>query len=227
MKTGDTISISVYDRAWGAFREILKGALIAAGLVAALKGSVVEANQIVSTSMTPTLLEGDFILVNKVKYGLHLPLMSKMLFKWGDPERGDIVTFLPPSDSSQDRDGRIFVKRIVALPGDIVEIQNSQLFINGAPVQTERADNENGEFVEYMGAKNYKVIKRDPHYFFGPMTVPDGYVFAVGDNRDNSLDSRSWGPLPIENIEGKAVVIYFSKALSYGVDAARRIGNLL
>jgi signal peptidase I len=227
METSDTFTTPTYDRVKGAFREILKGALIAAGLVAILKGSIVEANQIVSTSMTPTLLEGDFIIVNKIKYGLHLPFIGKMLWTWGRPERGDIVTFMPPSDPGQEKGGRIFVKRIVALPGDIVEIQDSSLFINGHAVQTKMSDDGNGEFVEYAGAKSYKVIKKDPNYSFGPMRVPGGYVFAVGDNRDNSLDSRSWGPLPIENIEGKAMVIYFSKALSLGVDAAWRIGSLL
>lgn len=227
MENSDTVTVAAYGRFKGAFREILKGALIAAGLVAILKGSIVEANQIVSTSMTPTLLEGDFIIVNKIKYGLHLPFVGKMLLTWSRPERGDIVTFLPPSDSSQERGGRIFVKRIVALPGDIVEIQDSRLFINGRPVHTERADDGNGEFVEYAGSKSYKVLKTDPYYSFGPMRVPYGYVFAVGDNRDNSLDSRAWGPLPIENIEGKAMVIYFSKALSLGVDAGWRIGSLL
>lgn len=227
METSDTYSPHTYSRVKDAFREILRGVLIAAALVAILKGSIVEANQIVSTSMTPTLLEGDFIIVNKIKYGLHLPFIGKMLLTWSRPERGDIVTFLPPSDPKQQRDGRIFVKRIVALPGDIVEIQDSRLFINGRPVQTERADVGNEEFVEYAGSKSYKVIKKDPNYSFGPMKVPFGYVFAVGDNRDNSLDSRSWGPLPIENIEGKAMVIYFSKAPGLGVDSEWRIGSLL
>ncbi|MBI4667455.1 MAG: signal peptidase I [Nitrospinae bacterium] len=206
--------------------EMFKGAIVALLLVVFLKGSMVEANQIVSGSMIPTLMEGDFIIVNKIKYGLHLPFVGKMVYVWSSPDRGDVVTFQPPAGSF-DGIGKIFVKRIVAIPGDRVEIVDSRLYINGQPVETSRSLNHTGEYLESMGDKKYKVIKRDPHYFFGPVVVPEGYVFAVGDNRDNSLDSRSWGPLPIENIEGKAVFIYFSRAWDAGVSAIERIGSLL
>lgn len=208
------------------FKETIKAVALALCLVALLKGSIVEANQIISSSMTPTLLEGDFIIVNKLKYGLHLPFIDKMLLTWSQPERGDVVTFIPPEISPGEK-GKIFVKRIIAIPGDMVEIKNSQLYINNRPVKTDKSAINGNVFRELMDGKQYNVVKFNDRYSFGPVKVPSGYVFAVGDNRDNSHDSRDWGPLPIENIEGKAVVIYFSKAVSKGFENLKRIGNLL
>ena len=212
------------------FTETVKSVVIALAFVVFLKGSAVEANQIISSSMTPTLLEGDFILVNKIKYGLHLPFVQKMLVAWSRPERGDVVTFLPPIDSAQNA-GKVFIKRIVAIPGDRVEIKRSRLYINGEPVETHPLLASDlmykDVYKENIGEKEYTVMKHDRNYSFGPVTVPEGYVFAVGDNRDNSHDSRAWGPLPIENIQGKAVIIYFSKTVRDGFENLKRIGSLL
>lgn len=198
----------------------------AAILVIMLKGSMVEANQIISGSMTPTLLEGDFILVNKLRYGLHIPFMDKMVLIWSSPNRGDVVTFVPP-EGFERKEGKVFVKRVVAVSGDMVEIKDSRLFINGQPVPTSRSFSNPHEFLETIGERSYNVMKLDPASSFGPYTVPESYVFAVGDNRDNSLDSRAWGPLPVKNIEGKAFLIYFSKAWRSSLDAIQRIGSLL
>lgn len=205
--------------------ETVKAIIVALALVVVLKGSMVEANQIISTSMLPTLLEGDFILVNKIRYGLHIPFFEKMLFVWSKPQRGDVVTFTPPE--ATEGTGKIYVKRIVATPGDVVEIKNSQLYINGRMVKTSRARAGSDEYYEDMNGKAYAVLKHNLGYSYGPFVVKEGYVFAVGDNRDNSHDSRAWGPLPIENIEGKAEFIYFTKAWKAGMDNIWRIGNQL
>ncbi len=206
--------------------ETAKAVALALALVALLKGSVVEANQIMSSSMTPTLIEGDLILVNKIKYGLHLPFIERMLFIWSQPKRGDVITFTPPSRLRGQHD-TVFIKRVIAVPGDRLEIARSMLYINGIPVETYKSSAHKDLFYETVDGKKYNVVKHNGEYSFGPVVVPRGYVFTVGDNRDSSLDSRDWGPLPIENIEGKAMVIYFSKAISLGMENIGRIGSLL
>ncbi|MGK7346248.1 MAG: signal peptidase I [Candidatus Nitrospinota bacterium M3_3B_026] len=206
--------------------ETAKSVAIALALVFVLKGAAVEANQIVSSSMTPTLMEGDYIIVNKARYGLHVPFVDRMLYTWSSPERGDVVTFKPPPEAPAS-EGRIFVKRVVAIPGDIVEIKDSRLYINGEPVRVTAAPRAWPLVRERMGDKEYTILAHDRDYSFGPVKVPEGYVFAVGDNRDNSHDSRAWGPLPIENIQGKAEVIYFTRAGEKTLDNLERIGNLL
>ena len=213
-------------RLGGIVADIIKSVLIALVIVMFLKGSAVEANQIVSSSMTPTLLEGDFILVNKFKYGLHLPFINKMLFTWSKPERGDVVTFMPPSSLGSAR-GKVFIKRIIAVPGDRVQIIKSMLFINGKQAPTQPFSSRKHVYKEWIGGKEHTIMKYDEDSSFGPVTVPEGYVFAVGDNRDNSHDSRAWGPLPIENIQGKAEVIYFTRALNSVTGNLGRIGNIL
>lgn len=206
--------------------ETAKAVAMALALVALLKGSVVEANQIMSNSMTPTLIEGDLILVNKIKYGLHLPFIDRMLLVWSQPKRGDVITFTPPSPIRGQRD-TVFIKRVIAGPGDRLEIARSMLYINGEPVETYQSSAHKDLYYETVDGKKYNVVKHNGEYSFGPVVVPRGYVFTVGDNRDSSLDSRDWGPLPIENIEGKAMLIYFSRTISLGIENIKRIGSLL
>jgi len=165
---------------------------------------VAQAYNIPSGSMKPTLLVGDFILVNKLVY------------RFSEPQKGDIVVFKYPIDSNID-----FIKRIVALPGEQVEVKNNQVFINGKPLPLTEVGRgeENGvrkfiyEEVMPEGIKHkvqfyedFPFSKRD----FGPVVVPPNHYFVMGDNRDNSEDSRYWGFLSRENIVGKAFVIYFS-----------------
>jgi len=165
---------------------------------------VAQAYNIPSGSMKPTLLVGDFILVNKLVY------------RFSEPQRGDIVVFKYPIDPNID-----FIKRIVALPGEEVEVRNNQVFINGKPLPLTEVGRgeENGvrkfiyEEVMPEGIKHkvqfyedFPFSKRD----FGPVVVPPNHYFVMGDNRDNSEDSRYWGFLSRENIVGKAFVIYFS-----------------
>jgi signal peptidase I len=173
-------------------------------VVLLIRAFVAQAYNIPSGSMKPTLLVGDFILVNKLVY------------RFSEPKRGDIVVFKYPIDPNID-----FIKRIVALPGEQVEVRNNQVFINGKPlplIEVGRGE-ENGvrkviyEEVLPEGIKHkvqfyedFPFSKRD----FGPVVVPPNHYFVMGDNRDNSEDSRYWGFLPRENIVGKAFVIYFS-----------------
>jgi len=173
-------------------------------VVLLIRAFVAQAYNIPSGSMKPTLLVGDFILVNKLVY------------RFSEPQRGDIVVFKYPIDPNID-----FIKRIIALPGEEVEVRNNQIFINGKPlplIEVGRGE-ENGvrkviyEEVLPEGIKHkvqfyedFPFSKRD----FGPVVVPPNHYFVMGDNRDNSEDSRYWGFLPRENIVGKAFVIYFS-----------------
>ncbi|MFZ8859673.1 MAG: signal peptidase I [Thermocrinis sp.] len=173
-------------------------------IVLLIRAFVAQAYNIPSGSMKPTLLVGDFILVNKLVY------------RFSEPQRGDIVVFKYPIDPNID-----FIKRIIALPGEEVEVRNNQVFINGKPltlIEVGRGE-ENGvrkviyEEVLPEGKKHkvqfyedFPFSKRD----FGPVVVPPNHYFVMGDNRDNSEDSRYWGFLPRENIVGKAFVIYFS-----------------
>jgi len=173
-------------------------------IVLLIRTFVAQAYNIPSGSMKPTLLVGDFILVNKLVY------------RFSEPQRGDIVVFKYPIDPKID-----FIKRIVALPGEEVEVRNNQVFINGKPlslIEVGRGKDNGKRTVIYEEVlpegKKHKVqfyedfpfSKRD----FGPVVVPPNHYFVMGDNRDNSEDSRYWGFLPRENIVGKAFVIYFS-----------------
>lgn len=173
-------------------------------IVLFIRAFVAQAYNIPSGSMKPTLLVGDFILVNKLVY------------RFSEPQRGDIVVFKYPIDPNID-----FIKRIVALPGEEVEVRNNQVFINGKPlplIEVGRGEENSVRKVIYEevlpeGIKHkvqfyedFPFSKRD----FGPVVVPPNHYFVMGDNRDNSEDSRYWGFVPRENIVGKAFVIYFS-----------------
>ena len=173
-------------------------------IVLLIRTFVAQAYNIPSGSMKPTLLVGDFILVNKLVYRV------------SEPQRGDIVVFKYPIDPNID-----FIKRIIALPGEEVEVRNNQVFINGKPlplIEVGRGEESGVRKVIYEEVlpegKKHKVqfyedfpfSKRD----FGPVVVPPNHYFVMGDNRDNSEDSRYWGFVPRENIVGKAFVIYFS-----------------
>jgi signal peptidase I len=173
-------------------------------IVLLIRAFVAQAYNIPSGSMKPTLLVGDFILVNKLVY------------RFSEPQRGDIVVFKYPIDPNID-----FVKRIIALPGEEVEVRNNQVFINGKPlplIEVGRSEENGIRKVIYEEVlpegKKHKVQFYEDFPFsksdFGPVVVPPNHYFVMGDNRDNSEDSRYWGFLPRENIVGKVFVIYFS-----------------
>lgn len=178
-------------------------------LVLVLRSFLAEPFQIPSSSMEPTLDVGDFILVNKYTYGLRLPVLRNKFIEVNQPKRGDVMVFFPPNDS------RYFIKRVIGTPGDIIEYRNKTLFINGQQ-QTQNAvanapmDMFNRELLtEKLGDKSHSIY----HYGTRPqkdfaVEVPTGHYFMMGDNRDNSSDSRVFGFVPEDNIVGKAVAVW-------------------
>lgn len=186
-------------------------------LVLVLRSFLAEPFRIPSSSLEPTLLVGDFILVNKYTYGLRLPALHNKFYRIDSPHQGDIVVFRYPNNPHVD-----YIKRFVALPGDTIEYKNKVLTINGEPCPQKLL----GYVVESDEQGNtYKVEKREENLrgikhliYIRPdvvaenfkYTVPAGHYFAMGDNRDASKDSRYWGFVPDENLVGKAFLIWFS-----------------
>ena len=162
----------------------------------------VQAFQIPTGSMEPTLLVGDFLLVNKIAYAYpRLPLENSILAN-RPIERGSIVVFKYPKDLTKD-----FVKRVIALEGEKVEIREKQVFINDKPLDEPYKVHIDSDVHSKNDVYNYDDVIRDN---YGPVTVPPGHIFAMGDNRDNSLDSRYWGFVPLASVKGRPWVIYFS-----------------
>lgn len=178
------------------FSEYFWPLVWALALSAVLKAGVVEAYHIPSGSMLPTLLVGDRVLVNKLAYDLRLPFTHLVLAPLGEPQRGDILVFDPPPGMGPD----VLIKRLVGLPGETVALRHKQVFINGLPL----AD-----------PWGHPGSLPGPADDFGPVTVPAGHYFMLGDNRDNSLDSRLWnqgrgGFVARQDIEGKAWLLLWS-----------------
>jgi signal peptidase I len=159
----------------------------------AVRSSVVQAFWVPSGSMLPTIQIGDHLFVNKLAYAVKLPLIGQVA-KISDPQRNDIVVFVSPVDHSTD-----LIKRIIATGGDTVEIRNKKLLVNGQEV-----DDSHANFVDPH------VTSTPPRDNFGPVTIPEGKVFCMGDNRDRSYDSRYWGFANVADIKGKATFVYFS-----------------
>ncbi|MGH7411307.1 MAG: signal peptidase I, partial [Candidatus Methylomirabilis sp.] len=177
-------------------RQYAEAFLIAIILALVIRTLVVQAFKIPSGSMLPTLQIGDHILVNKFLYGAEIPFLDWRMPGLRSPQRGDIIVFKFPQD-----EGRDFIKRVVALPGEKVEIRGKQVFVNGESLQ------------EPYSTHLDRAIQESPHSprdNFSPVEVPPGQLFMMGDNRDYSMDSRFWGFLDIKKIKGKAFVIYWS-----------------
>jgi len=176
-----------------------------------LRTAVADWNPIPSGSMRPTLLEGDVVLVSRTAYDLKVPLTDVSLARTGDPERGDVVTFTSP------RDGVRLIKRIVGLPGDVIEMRDEELRVNGAPVAYSDAvpvseplrgtTTQAVRATEHLGRRNHAVQflpAQSAMRSFGPVTVPPGQYFMLGDNRDDSADSRYIGFVPRQVLIGRA-----------------------
>lgn len=186
-------------------------------IVLILRSFLVEPFRIPSGSMMPTLLDGDFILVNKFGYGIRLPVLNTKIIDVGDPKRGDVVVFRFPRDPSVD-----YIKRIVGLPGDRLEYRDKVLYVNGQPMSQELngtyADKGTGMSmtgaslrIETLGNVQHKILTRpEQPPRDGEFQVPEGHYFVMGDNRDNSNDSRFWGYVPDENLVGKAFMIWMN-----------------
>jgi signal peptidase I len=163
---------------------------------------VVQAFQIPTGSMEPTLLIGDFLLVNKLAYARPVLPLEDVLLPNKRLERDDIIVFKYPREMNKD-----FVKRIIGLEGEKVEIRDKQVFIDGRPLDEPFKVHSDTQVFSRSDSYHYDDLIRDN---YGPVVVPPGHCFAMGDNRDNSADSRYWGFLPLDNIKGRPWVIYFS-----------------
>lgn len=163
---------------------------------------VVQAFQIPTGSMEPTLLVGDFLLVNKLIYANTISPIEEKILPRRNIRRQDIIVFKWPNDLTKD-----FVKRAIGLPGEKLEIKNKQVYINDRPLEEKYKVHSDSDIRSANDASNYG---NDPRDNFGPVIVPEGHIFAMGDNRDNSDDSRFWGFLPLNNLKGRPWLIYFS-----------------
>ena len=179
-----------------AFREYAESIVFALLLALFIRSFIVQAFKIPSGSMIPTLQVGDHILVNKLTYGIRSPFWDSYLLHFKEPQRGDVVVFIFPEDRSKD-----FIKRVVGIEGDLVEIRNKKVYVNGKPLEDPHAHFE-GDPPE-RGIMN---IRDD----YGPRRVPDNHIFVMGDNRDRSYDSRYWGFVDLNDVKGRAFLIYWS-----------------
>ncbi|KQQ96897.1 signal peptidase I [Massilia sp. Leaf139] len=198
-----------------------------------LRSFLWEPFKIPSSSMVPTLLVGDLILVNKYTYGIRLPIVNKKIIDLNDPQRGDVMVFKYPKDMSQD-----YIKRVIGVPGDKITYENKRLSVNGVPVQYTALDDYldderpvyHKQFIEKLPGSEHRILNTEPARSFNldsvenfPLreacdysydkftcTVPAGNYFMMGDNRDNSADSRYWGFVPDRNIVGKAFLVWMN-----------------
>ena len=204
-------------------------------VVLGLRSFVAEPFRIPSSSMMPSLLIGDFILVNKFAYGLRLPITNQKFIATGEPKRGDVVVFKPPQHPDQD-----WIKRVIGLPGDTIAYHDHTVYVNGKPLQYQSLGGYVGKgqgadmtgarlLIEALPGRPHPVLAREDMPFFvqgeGQWTVPAGDYFVMGDNRDNSEDSRFWGFLPETNLRGKAFLIWMSWDRSAGGVDFNRIGS--
>ena len=184
------------------FREYGESLVIAFILALIIKFFLIQAFSIPSGSMETTLLIGDYLLVNKLSFGIRNPFTNKVVIPIGQPERGDVVVFIFPQDPSKD-----YIKRVIGLPGDKIQITNKKVLVNGKVYETPQAHYEDNLIIP--APRSPVESARDN---FGPVVVPPNSYFCMGDNRDRSYDSRFWGFVPMDNLRGKAMIIYFSWA---------------
>lgn len=197
--------------------EYAKSFLPVLTIVLLLRSFLVEPFQIPSGSMIPTLEVGDFILVNKYHYGLRLPVVGTKIMENNEPKRGEVMVFIPPHED------QYFIKRVIGLPGDTIEYVDKVLRVNGEPVtidvvgdvavETSSGMREGTLFNETIGDVTHRsqIINRGSRGGRTSWVVPANHYFMMGDNRDNSADSRVWGPVPESNIVGKAFAVWMHK----------------
>jgi signal peptidase I len=194
-------------------KEYIESIIIAILIALFIRTFIICAYKIPSRSMVPTLLVGDHILVNKFIYGVKIPLLRRTIIPVREPKRGEIVVFIFPNDRSKD-----FIKRVIGVGGDKIEIKNKKIFINDL------------EFKDSYGIYSDSLIlpkSMQPRDNFGPVIVPEKSIFVMGDNRDESLDSRFWGFVDLKDVEGKAIIIYWSWNRDEKNLRWERLGHLL
>lgn len=205
---------------WTKFlREEAKPLLIMVLVLFAFRSAIADWNDVPTGSMKPTIVEGDRVFVNKLAYDLKVPFTTWHLAQWDNPKRGDIVVFFSPAD------GQRLVKRVVGLPGDRIELIKDQLFVNGQPAKYEplaaktineipSAEQPSHEFASETVANHSHPVMATPALSaartFGPIVVPQGQYFMMGDNRDNSFDSRFYGAVDRSRIVGRASTVVIS-----------------
>ncbi|MBA3006290.1 MAG: signal peptidase I [Proteobacteria bacterium] len=177
-------------------REYVEAIVVAVLLALFVRTFIVQAFKIPSGSMLPTLQIGDHLLVSKFSYGVRVPVIGTSLISRQGPAHGDVVVFRFPRDRSLD-----YIKRVVAIGGDSIEVRDKQVFLNGQQVENPHA---------HFTSRDIMSSAAGPRDNFGPVTVPDGKIFVMGDNRDNSYDSRFWGFVDLQDVLGKALIIYWS-----------------
>jgi signal peptidase I len=212
-------------------REYVESIGVAVAIALLLRAFVVEAFQIPSGSMIPTLEVGDHIFVSKFSYGIGIPFTYKKLVQFGTPRRGDVIVFRYPADPEVD-----YIKRVVALPGEKIEVRKNEIFIDGklmprehiqGPCSYEEGPAGQGERkcelwleqLEQSGHVRQHQVYQDPNQTptqYGPTVVPPNHVFVMGDNRDNSNDSRVWGTVPQHFIKGRALIVWWSRGPTSG-----------
>jgi signal peptidase I len=202
------------------WREWVRGFLIVLAVVGSFRSAVADWNDVPTGSMKPTIVEGDRIVVNKLAYGLRVPFTSWRLLTWEEPQRGDIVVLFSP------KDGTRLVKRVVGVPGDRLDLRDDRLYVNGRRVQVEPMDASLAARLDVEGVAPDGVVSAEElggrlhavmtlpdvpaMRFYGPVLVPKGEYFVMGDNRDNSSDSRVFGFVPEHLIVGRATAVAVS-----------------
>lgn len=223
---GDSVSGEVAEPKEPYLVDLSRSFFPVLAIVLVLRSFLVEPFQIPSGSMLPTLEVGDFILVNKYAYGLRLPVAGTKILEVGDPERGDVMVFRYPEDGETN-----YIKRVIGLPGDRIRYQDKQLFINGElvdtsfvarlpPMELRREDLGDVEHDIFL------TLGRPGNSGEGEWVVPEGHYFVMGDNRDNSNDSRYWGTVPDELIVGKAFAIWMHWKSITSLPSFDRVGGI-
>ena len=222
----------------GKVRENIEALVVAIILALFIRTFIIQAFKIPSGSMLDTLQIGDHILVNKFIYGIKIPFIHKTLIPIKDPKKGDIIVFIYPIDK------RDFIKRVIAVGGDTLEIKDKKIYINGEWTGEKKYERfESPDIIPSIIARDkFEEIwldqlnrfgdleSMDSRFIkdnFGPITIPKGKLFVMGDNRDNSHDSRFWGFVPLDAVLGKAVIIYWSWDSEHFGVRWNRIGRIL
>ncbi len=194
------------------FREYFEAIVIAVLLALFIRTFVVQAFKIPSGSMLPTLQIGDHLLVSKFLYGIKMPFTGTLLVPFKKVAQGDVVVFRFPKDRSVD-----YIKRVIGTPGDTVEIRDKKVFVNGKPIVDSHAHITSATILD---------TKSSPRDNLGPILVPEDRIFVMGDNRDNSYDSRFWGFVDQKDVLGKAFILYWSWDIKKPLFSFQRLASI-
>jgi signal peptidase I len=194
------------------FREYFEAIVIAVLLALFIRTFVVQAFKIPSGSMLPTLQIGDHLLVSKFLYGIKMPFTGTLLVPFKKVAQSDVVVFRFPKDRSVD-----YIKRVIGTPGDTVEIRDKKVFVNGKPIIDSHA---------HITSTTILDTKSSPRDNLGPILVPEDRIFVMGDNRDNSYDSRFWGFVDQKDVLGKAFILYWSWDIKKPLFSLQRLASI-